>query len=133
MVAIILVLVGAIIGRITTPTKLKETEKIVYKERKESNRQIKERVTTGKDGVVVIEKDIIERIIDNKDRTETRKREESKSKSVSIALYALKLNTKAFSEPAYGAHVQKEILPNISVGILADTSKNFGVSVGIAF
>lgn len=126
-------LLGALIGRFTAPVKLKETERIVYKERTESERKVDTRITKLPNGTIITDTNVTELILEARDGIEYRSRTESKAKTIQVALYALKTPDRELQKPAYGVHAQYEVLPSISVGILGDSARNVGVSVGFSF
>jgi hypothetical protein len=135
LLAIAILLVGAFLGRVTSPERIKIETETIYQEVEKEKRVIEERIVVIErpDGSkeTRTEKGIEETIDKEKTGLDSINIVESKEKEWNISLlYLLDTGNK---ETHYGAHIQRKVLGSIQLGIYADTSKQIGISAGYSF
>lgn len=159
-VKIVLVVVGLLTayaaGRFTTPSKIVEKEKIVYKDKIDESKKSEEiasrqkhriliKLTTVKpDGTRTTETKVYysDNIEITKNEQETKKEEKSIDKTTEkVVEYSkneyfisglVKTNS-SFAAPAYGLSVSKRFIGPVYIGAFAYTDTTLGCSLGLGF
>ena len=134
-IGIIIALVGAFLGRISAPERIKIETETIYEEIEKERRVIEERIVVIErpDGTkeTRTERGIEETIDRERVGLDTISIVESKEKEWNLSL-VYTLPTKDVKE-SYGLHIQRKILGSIQLGAYANTQKQVGLSIGYSF
>jgi cytoskeletal protein RodZ len=135
LITVVLIIVAFVVGRQTTPEKVRtEVKTITVEKIVEVERRTKTTTVKKPDGTTVTTTTTDTKSKSDTNKSITDKVAESTSSKKSIVNISMMAKIKAAPTMiTYGVSVSKEILGPITVGVFGMTDKTFGITLGMNF